>query len=83
MEALTELPLESPGSTATYNTFTGANVGGGGAFGPVASPISPQTGGASTRHVHPVTLTTSTSGSGVSQNMPPAAIGGITLIRAG
>lgn len=53
-----------------------------GAAGP-ATLIGAVTSGASTRHQHGVNITSQSTGSGGAQNIPPAAVGGITLIRAG
>jgi len=54
---------DSPDHTHSYNSFSGATVGGGGAFGAVSSAGGFTSGGASTRHQHPFTTD---SGAGMS-----------------
>lgn len=66
-------------------TVGASSVGNGnaspGAAGPAIS-IGPFTLGANVRHTHAISLTSGTTGAGGSQNMPPAIISGITMIRA-
>jgi len=88
---------DSVDHTHSYNTFTGPTVGGGGAFGAVASATGATTSGVSQFHTHDYSFTTgvenaththfysfvtSTTGSGGSQNIQPSFVGGITMIRA-
>ena len=72
-----------PGEASNFVRGTGVTGIGPGGTGGQSVYAWPATSGASTRHAHTFSFTTSTSGSGGSQNMPPSAIGGITLIRAG
>lgn len=53
-----------------------------GAAGPPAN-VSPITSGANVRHQHALNINSGNFGNGGAQNMPPAFISGITLIRAG
>lgn len=70
--------ISDPGHTHTTNAQTGANTTGGGGFScgniSAATINSAFTG---------ITATSTLAGSGNSQNVPPAYIGGLTLIRAG
>lgn len=54
----------------------------GGNFSAVGSIVFGNTSIESQQHTHDFSFTTGNSGAGASQNMPPATIGGITLIRA-
>lgn len=64
-----------------YGTVASTFVSGGPPFTSISGTAATNTGGQSVPHTHSVTI--SNSGSGNSQNMPPATIGGITMIRAG
>lgn len=64
-----------------YGAVGSAFAGGGNPFTFISGTVIGTTGGQSAPHTHAVTI--SNFGSGNSQNMPPAVISGITLIRAG
>ena len=82
---------DSPDHTHSINggnafTVGSTSVGSGPSSPSAAGPatlIGAVSSGASTRHQHFVNLTSQSTGSGGSQNIPPSAVGGITMIRAG
>lgn len=54
----------------------------GGNFAALGTEVTGLSGPENQTHTHPFSFTTQPFGTGQSQNMPPVAIGGITLIRA-
>lgn len=76
------IPYKDNGHSHTYVKRTGANVGGGGAFGPVDTATNTQT---STDTIG-ITINPSTAAAGTGNafaTMQPSIMGGITMIRAG
>jgi len=76
------------GTESQTHSHSGVVVGGtpsttgGGAFTVVGSLITGDTNSESRTHTHTFNITTGSTGAGNSQNMPPAVMSGICLIRA-
>jgi hypothetical protein len=72
------ISITDPGHTHGSNARTGQTATGGGAF-----PCGDIGGATINNAVTGITATASNSGTGTAGNIPPAYIGGITMIRAG
>ena len=74
---------QSATHTHPYTAASNLGVVSLGVQAPFAQQSADNTGPASNDHTHAINFNSQSAGSGGSQNMPPAYIGGITMIRSG